>query len=185
MPSLRMLLFTLLSFVATPVLANSPALEAPLPLLEIDDRGELIKQGEDFDWTPWSSSTNPGVVHVIQYFGANLGDRDVFEPLTDAIQAKFEPGSVHVTTVLNMDAALWGTSGFVISELEKNKTQHPTATMVIDEDGTGIETWGLGKEGTGLIVMDKQGIVKYFTRGSPSEAEVASTIELIRANLGS
>ena len=64
------------------LLAGAPAVGAPLPVLEIADRGELTMSGDEFSFVPWSSDTNPGTVHVIQYFGANLGDRDVFAPFT-------------------------------------------------------------------------------------------------------
>ncbi len=165
-------------------LAGAPTVGLPLPALSIDDRGELTMSGEDFGFQPWTSETNPGKIHVIQYFGANLGDRDVFAPFTDMLQEKLEPGTVHVSTVLNMDAALWGTTGFVLSELEKNKKQHPEATMVLDEEGTGVSAWDLGDDGTGLIVMDEQGIVKYFKRSSLDEEERANTLELIRSLSG-
>ncbi len=185
MRTARTLTLILLSLLSATLFAAAPSPGAPLAQLDIEDRGELIMEGDDFDFRPWSSATNPGVVHVIQYFGAKMSDRDVFTAVTDSIEANFEPGSVHVTTVLNMDAALWGTSGFVMSELEKNKKQYPEATMVIDEEGDGVKLWELGKAGTGLIVMDAGGVVRYFTRTSLSDEELASTIELIRSNIGS
>jgi YtfJ family uncharacterized protein len=178
----RMIISMLLILASGSTLAGTPAVDSPLPLLSISERGELIMAGDDFSFVPWSSASNPGKVHVIQYFGANMGDRDVFKPFTDLLQTSVEPGTVHVTTVLNLDAALWGTTGFVISELEKNKRIHPLATMVLDEEGTGVVEWDLGKAGTGLIVMDEKGMVKYFTRQSMSEEELAATLELVRSN---
>jgi len=161
--------------------AAAPTIGAPLPVLKITDRGELTMSGDKFSFVPWSSATNPGKVHIIQYFGATMGDRKVFEPVTDLLETSMEPGTVHVSTVLNLDAALWGTSGWVLSELEKNKKIHPEATMVVDEDGAGVAQWDLGEAGTGLIVMDDQGIVKYFSRKSLNEDELTSTMELIRS----
>jgi predicted transcriptional regulator len=90
-----------------------------------------------------------------------------------------------VSTVLNLDAAVWGTTGFVVSELKKNKQQHPSATMVLDADGEGVDTWALGEAGTGLIIMDKAGIVRYFSLGSPDENALATTLELIKTLSGS
>lgn len=178
----RMIIVMILILASGSALAGAPAVDSPLPLLSISERGELTMAGNEFSFVPWSSATSPGKVHVIQYFGANLGDRDVFKPFTDLLQTSVEPGTVHVTTVLNLDAALWGTTGFVISELEKNKRIHPLATMVLDEDGAGVVKWDLGKAGTGLIVTDEKGMVKYFTRQSMSEEELAATLELVRSN---
>ena len=165
-------------------LAGAPTIDAPLPVLKITERGELTMNGDDFSFVPWSSATNPGKVHIIQYFGANMGDSKVFEPVTDMLETSVEPGTVHVSTVLNLQAALWGTTGFVLSELEKNKKIHPQATMVVDDEGTGVAEWELGEAGTGLIVMDDKGIVKYFNRKSLTEEELASTMKLIRSLAG-
>lgn len=177
----RLITSMALTLVSSIALAGAPALDSPLPVLSITERGELTMTGEDFSFVPWSSDNNPGKIHVIQYFGANFGDRDVFKPFTDLLQTSLEPGTVHVSTILNLDAALWGTTGFVVSELKKNKKIHPLATMVLDEEGTGVLEWELGKAGTGLVVMDDKGIVKFFNRQTLSQEELASTLELIRS----
>ena len=177
----RIMLSMVLTLVSAAVLAGAPVVGSPLPALSITERGELTMTGEDFSFVPWNSDNKPGNVHVIQYFGANLGDRDVFQPFTDLLQARLKPGAVHVSTVLNLDAALWGTTGFVLSELKKNKKIHPQATMVLDEEGSGVTEWELGKAGTGLLVLDDKGIVKYFNRKTLSPEEMESTLELIRS----
>ncbi|MCP4210810.1 MAG: hypothetical protein GY764_04960 [Halieaceae bacterium] len=184
MTPLRALAALLLAIITTSSVASVPTPGAPLTNLEITERGELTMEGDDFEFIPWDSDTTRDTVHVIQYFGATLSDRDVFKPFTDMLQAELEPGSVHVSTVLNLDAAVWGTTGFVVSELKKNKQQHPSATMVLDADGDGVDTWALGEAGTGLIIMDKTGIVRYFSLGSPDEKELAKTLELIKTLSG-
>jgi hypothetical protein len=171
------------AFVCSNALASTPTVGAPLPLLNITERGEIVMNGDDFAFVPWRSDIGPGKAHVIQYFGATMGDRDLFEPFTDLLQANLEPGSYHVTTILNLDAAMWGTTGLVISELEKNKRLHPQATMVVDNEGLGVKEWNLGKAGTGIIVLDDKGIVQYFSLGAPTEKEMASALELMRATI--
>ena len=181
----RLALCTTFILVCTTAQAATPTVDAPLPELSITERGELTLAGDDFKFVPWSSDTRVDKVQVIQYFGATMGDRDTFKPFTDLLQTSFKPGTVHVSTVLNLDAAMWGTTGMVVSELKKNKRAHPQATMVLDDDATGVTTWNLGEAGTGLIVLNKQGIVKFFTPKALSEDEMAATVELIRANLDS
>lgn len=175
----------LLTLMCTLAQAGAPTVDSPLPPLNVTERGELTMSGDDFKFVPWRSDVNPGKVHVIQYFGATMSDSEIFKPFTDLLEKSVPPGTVHVTTVLNLDAALWGTTGFVMSELEKNKRVHPQATMVVDDKGQGVTEWDLGKAGTGFIVMDKNGIVKYFTRQAMSETELASVMELVKANAGS
>ena len=68
-----------------------------------------------------------------------------------------------MTTIINLDAALWGTTGFVVSEIKENKRKHPGSTLVLDEEGPGAVQWQLGEKGAGLAILDDQGIVRYFT----------------------
>ena len=172
----------ILTLAGAGALAETPALQSPLPLLSIGDRGELKYEGSDFSFTPWRSDHNPGKVHIVQYFGATRGDSKIFEPFTDLLQESLEPGTYHVTTILNLDAALWGTTGFVVSEVKKNKRKYPLSTMVLDEEGTGVIEWQLGDKGTGLAVIDDKGIVMYFTKQAMSAKELSSTLELVRSN---
>jgi len=166
-------------------LGQVPALHAPLPLLAIDDRGELKYEDNEFSFTPWNSGNNPGKVHIIQYFAGTKGDSEIFKPFTDLLQETFELGQYHVTTIINLDAALWGTSGFVVSQVKENKRKHPLSTLVLDEEGSGAVKWQLGEKGAGLAVLDDQGIVRYFTSGPMSSAELSATLDLVRANIDS
>ena len=164
--------------------ADAPTVDAPLPVLAIAERGELTLTNDEFSFIPWTSETaSLGKVHVIQYFGATIKNKDTFKPFTDLLQTSFEPGTISVTTILNLDAAMWGTTGMVMSALEKNKRMLPEASMVVDEDGIGVTDWDLGDGGTGLIVLDEKGIVKYFSRQALNEAEMASTVELMHDNI--
>jgi len=57
--------------------------------------------------------------------------------------------------------------------------------MVVDDKGAGVASWDLGKAGSGLIITDAKGVVKYFTRQSMSAEEMTAALELIKANLES
>ena len=181
MKLLRTLFTSATVLFAAASFAGSPILQSPLPELEIKDRGELVYEDDDFSYQPWSSSKQPGTIHVLQYFGGSMAASKTFEPFTDLLQESLEPGTVHVTTIINMDAAMWGTSGFVISELKKNKKIHPDATMVVDEEGHGVKQWSLGKEGTGLVIVDTAGKVLFFSEDALSEEEMQANLELIRS----
>jgi YtfJ family uncharacterized protein len=134
---------------------------------------------------PWSSDATSGKVQVIQYFGATMKDSEIYKPFTDLLDSNFEAGTIRVVTVLNLDAAMWGTTPFVLSELEKNKRVYPDATMVVDDKGAGVTTWELGDSGRGLIITDAKGVVKFFTRQTMSADEMTAALALIRANLES
>ena len=164
--------------------AQAPRLDRPLPALQIADRGELVMQGEEFSYRPWRSDVAPGVVHVLQYFPATMGDSKMFRPLTDSLQENLEQGSFHVTTILNLDEALWGTGSFVMSEVKSSKREHPGSTMVLDEEGLGRDTWELGRKGAVLAILDRQGLVRSLSRGELSEQEVAEKVALVRSLQG-
>ena len=183
MTTLRLLVLLLVLVPPQLAQAGPPAIDTPLPPLAIDDRGELLFKGDDFDFSPWTTDALKGGVHVVQYFGATMGDSEKFKPFTDRIQQTFPARSVAVTTIINMDAALWGTGGFVLSEVKKNKKVHPGATIVIDEDGEGVKSWELGKVGSALMIIDAGGIVRYIQRDELSEAELATSLELLRRTL--
>jgi YtfJ family uncharacterized protein len=174
-----------LTLVCAHVFAAGPTVDAPLPPLSIGERGELTLASGDADFVPWNSEAGLGKVQVIQYFGATMKDSEIFKPFTDLLDSTFEDGTIRVITVLNLDAAMWGTTPFVLSELEKNKRVYPDATMVVDDKGTGVAVWELGDTGSGLIITDAKGIVKYFTRQTMSAEEMTAALELIRANLDS
>ncbi len=158
---------------------QTPVEKQPLPPLKIPALGELVLEGEEVGYRPWSSDHNPGKVHIIQYFAGTMSASKTFEPFTDLLQSSFEEDSYHVTTIINLDAATWGTTGFVVSEVEANKRKFPLSTMVLDEDGSGARQWLLGKKGAGLVVIDRDGVVAYFTRKALSASELHAARELV------
>ena len=175
----------LLSVLSSLTTAQEPVPQAPLPALKIDDRGELIFDNEKFTYASWSTEQNPGKVHVVQYFGGTMSDSERFKPFTDLLVQDLELGSYHVTTIINLDAALWGTTGFVVSEIKDSKREFPMSTLVLDEEGTGARTWSLGKDGAGLAILDRDGTVLYFTRDAMSEQQLNESLALVKSRIDS
>ncbi len=173
----------ILSLGQLPALAQAPAAGAPLPTLKIEDRGEVMLAGGEFSFAPWSSEQQPGKVHILQYFGATRADSKLFKPFTDLLEETFDHGKYHVTTIINLDAALWGTTGLVVSEVKDSKRKYPGSTMVLDEKGSGVEAWDLGEDGSGLVILDGQGTVQYFTRGSLDETQMQNSLTLVKEQI--
>ncbi len=172
------LLGSILSLVAADAM-GAPELDAPLPSLSIEERGELVMQGEEFTYQPWSTERNPGTVHVLQFFNGTMGDSKIFEPFTDRLQEVYAVDELHVSTIINLDAALWGTTGFVVSEVKKNKKRYPHSTLVLDAEGKAAREWELGKQGSVLVIVDPDGVVQYLTRDAMSDDEIRTGIELV------
>jgi YtfJ family uncharacterized protein len=136
-------------------------------------------EGDDFIFAPWTLPASLGKVHVLQYMAGRASARSQTRPFTDRLEA-LPDNSFHVTTVVNLDDALWGTSGFVVGELKSNKRKYPDSTIVLDEKGSGLSRWGLQPKGATVVVLDPGGSVLYFKEGAMSDPEIENTLEMIR-----
>ena len=181
----HLLLITCFLASAAQASGQAPALHQPLPYLSIEDRGELVLDNDEFSFQTWTTDSLPAKVNVIQYFGGTMADSKIFEPFTDRLQESLEADSFHVTTIINLDAAVWGTTGFVVSEVKSNKRKYPLSTIVLDEEGSGVRQWHLGEEGAGLAILDHAGKLLYFTRTALSDSEMNAALELVRSLAGS
>ena len=159
--------------------ASAPEVGARLPDLSIDDRGELLVQDDEVSYRPWAYPQQTGTVHIVQYMAATKKAGDLHKPFRDRLDTDLPADSFRTTTILNMDQAIWGTGGFVISELKSNKKQYPKAVMVVDEEGQGAKHWALDDDSAALIIVDHEGTVRYVKQGEMSAAEVDATLALI------
>lgn len=162
-------------------MAGAPVVGAPLASLAIENHGELVLEGEDITYTAWRSDAPSEKVQVIQYLAATMKASKIYTPFTDALSAAYEPGTIQVTSIINLKAALWGTSGLVMSEIKKNKRKHPESIMVLDKKGHGASEWELGKKGSALLVVDPEGVVRFFNNAPLSDAQLESTLALVKS----
>lgn len=170
------------SAITTTVTAGTPELGKQPERLTIANRGEIILKGDDVAFAAWQLPADVRLVQVVEYFPATLSASKYFEPLNDAMAEAFtERNPILVSTIVNLDAAMWGTSGMVMSELKSNKRKHPDATIVLDKTGSGATDWALGKKGAILLVLDKSGTVKYVSREAVTDADVPEIIALIKS----
>jgi YtfJ family uncharacterized protein len=169
-----------IALAAAPVAANAFKAGDRLPDLSIEDKGEIVLQNDKPDYQPWQYPQQPGKVHVLQYMAATKSASELNNPFIDRIKTDFPDGTLLSTTILNMDEALWGTGGFVISELESNKKEFPRAVIVADEDGKGLTQWQLEEDSAAIVVTDPKGQVLFFKQGAMTPAEVESALQLIK-----
>ena len=81
--------------------------------------------------------------------------------------------------------AMWGTSGFVKSEVEQNKRLYPLSSLILDRKGVGRESWQLQKKTSSIVVTDRQGTAIYVKHGALDENDIEQTLDLIRAQVNS
>jgi YtfJ family uncharacterized protein len=178
---MRGALLALLCLLALPAAALQKG--ESLPPLAIERLGEILVEGDDTRYTPWDSAGLDGQrVQVLQYLAARTSARALNKPFTDRLERSGIPlDRYHVTTIVNLDDALFGTRGFVISELEKNKRRYHRSTIVADEAGQGLGAWRLGKGSSAIIILGADARVLFFREGAMSEAEIEEALEMVRA----
>ena len=172
-----------LGIMASYAQAESPILNSALPPVAIDDRGQMLLDGDSISYAPWSSDINPGKVHVVQYVAATRAASKAYSPFTDKLAEVFSPGDFHVTTIINLDDAVWGTVGFVVSEVEDSKRKYPKSTLVLDENGAGRKGWDLTKKGFALAILDKQGSILYFTQEPMADGDLENMVNLVKSQI--
>ncbi len=177
--------FVLLLGLLTPLAQASEIIPGNrLPDLGIAEKGELVLNGDEVGYRQWNYPQQPGKVHVLQYMAATRSASNINMPFTDRMKTDLPQGAFLSTTILNLDEAMWGTSGLVVSELKSNKKEFPNAILVADEDGAGLKAWQLEKENSAVIVTDPRGVVRYFKQGAMSAAEIDSTLALVMQYIG-
>jgi hypothetical protein len=152
-----------------------------LPPVRIDSPGELRLEGERIAFAPWDTAALAGRLHIVQYLAARKSSQDLIQPFNDRLKASGIPlERYHLTTIVNLDDAMFGTRGFVMSELEDNKRRYFRSTIVADDAGAGRTAWGLAEKSSAVLVLDPGGRVLFFREGAMSEDEIERILSLLR-----
>ncbi len=169
-------------------LLAAPAVQAlqagePLPPLDVSTLGEILVEGEESSFRPWQSGALADRIHIVQYLAARMTARKQSKPFTDRLEKSGIPYSrYHITTVVNLDDAMFGTRGMVLSELEKNKRKYVLSTIVADESGRGRELWGLKESSSAVIILDTAGRVLYFHEGAMLDEDIEHALSVVRGD---
>ncbi len=178
----KITLAALLLSTSTWVFAHNINEDTKLPAISVSDKGELLYDGakDKFSYQNWNSGLLSGKVRTIQHIAGRSKAKEMNAPLIEAIkQAKFPQNSYQTTTIINTDDAIFGTGPFVRGSVEDSKKEFPWSQFIVDADGVAQKGWGLEKESSAIIVLDKQGKVRFVKEGVLSGAEITSAINLI------
>lgn len=179
----RLVLCLLLFLQASGAAALSPG--ESLPPLRIETPGELRIEGDRIAFAPWDTGVLSGKLQIVQYLAARKSSQDLNRPFTDRLKASGIPlERYHLTTIVNLDDALFGTRGFVMSELEDNKRRYFRSTIVADEAGAGRTAWGLAEKSSAVLVLDGSGRLLFVREGPMTEEEIERVLALVRGTTG-
>jgi YtfJ family uncharacterized protein len=166
---------------------NGYALElgGTLTDISIPSKGELILNEAKVDYRAWSTSTiSRGTPALIFHLAARMSSDKIIDPLRNRLEEeKFTPGSFQSISVVNIDDALWGTSGLVSSEMEKNKRAHPEAIMVADDASRGLTAWELQKGTVAVILLDVNGEIRYLKEGKLDSDDIETILSLLKTEI--
>ncbi|WP_427978907.1 YtfJ family protein [Agarivorans sp.] len=177
-------LFILLSFLPAWAMALTIQPGQPLPQVEIRQAGELELNNNEITYQPWSSQELSGKVRLIHAIAGRSSAKKLNAPMIEAVkQAKFAEQSYQTVTVVNLNDAMFGTSGLVKSKLKKNKQQFPHASFVLDEAGALFEQWQLKSKSSAIILVDAKGKVIFAKEGELQADEIKQVLALIKENI--
>ena len=157
-----------------------------LPVLDIQSGGEIHVSDNNIIKRPWSSSCleSKGKVQVVQYIAANFGVRKQNKSFNDSlIEKRFTSDQMSTTIIVNMADTMDFAKEMVVKKVAKNKAKHQTIDFIIDDQGVGLQRWGMKNKSSAVIVLDENGKVLFAKDGPLSEIEVERTIKLIETHL--
>jgi len=69
---------------------------------------------------------------------------------------------------------------FIVKDLIKDKQIKTGANILIDRDFTMVNLWGMKKDTSNFLILDKDRICRYVYKGKMSEQEVTKAIDIIK-----
>ncbi|QCA03157.1 YtfJ family protein [Pantoea vagans] len=166
------------------VMAHDLRKDMRVPPVGVNDKGELLLKQEKFSYKNWNSAQLSGKVRVVQHIAGRSSAKEMNAALIEAIKAaKLPHDRYQTTTIVNTDDAIPGTGMFVRSSVETNKQQYPWSQFVIDSKGNVQHAWQLQPGGSAIMVLDKQGKVRFVKDGSLTQDEVTKVMALLASLL--
>ncbi|MDQ0631412.1 YtfJ family protein [Pantoea agglomerans] len=166
------------------VMAHDLRQDMRVPAVGVNDKGELLLQQDKFSYKNWNSAQLGGKVRVVQHIAGRSSAKEMNAALIEAIKAaKLPHDRYQTTTIVNTDDAIPGTGMFVRSSVETNKQQYPWSQFVVDSKGNVQHAWQLQPGSSAIVVLDKQGKVKFVKDGSLTQDEVTKVITLVTSLL--
>ena len=180
--------FLLLIPLLLPGLAGAHTFETgkPLPPVFIANEGELVLQHEMLGYQRWSSQSLTGKVRMVIHVAGRLSAKEQNAPLIAAIQqANFPRSRFQTTTIVNTDDAIPGSAIFVERSIKSSKRDAPWQHFVIDSSGVAQNSWQLTPHGCAVVLLDRQGIVRFAKDGALTPQEVQQAVALLNQLLTS
>ncbi|NCH23174.1 YtfJ family protein [Cronobacter turicensis] len=176
-----LLICTLLPFFAC---AHNLAQGERVAPVGVDERGELTLNQSEIDYRDWNSARLSGKVGLVLHVAGRLSAKDLNKGISDAIaSARLPADKFQATTIINTDDAIPGSAIFVRRSLESTKKEYPSSIFVLDGTGVVQRAWRLQPGGSAVVVLDKDGRIRFAKDGALTADEVRQVMTLLRSLL--
>ncbi len=134
---------------------------------------------EDADKQMFSMKSWEGKVLLVTYVDPD--EADMNEHLTDAMKKAKDEGVLKDETYNGIgiaDCAATWKPNFAIRLIADSKAKKYNTTVLFDYDGTLRKAWGLKKDASNCILLDKNRVVQYISKGRVPDEDVEPTVKL-------
>ncbi|WGE33000.1 YtfJ family protein [Actinobacillus genomosp. 1] len=167
-------------FFTNSAFAHQVQLNAALPTVNVSKDGELLAKGKTVTYKVWTSDGLAGKVRVVHHFAGRSSAKEKNEALINAIKAaNFDRSKYQTTSIINADDVIVATGAFVKSSAEDGKLENPHSQVVLDQQGSVKNAWGLKAKDSFVAVLDKNGKVQFVAEGKLSANQIQQVIALI------
>lgn len=181
---MKLLKSLLLALCLSPLMASAHnfVIGQPVPPVAISDSGEMLLNDDgSFSYRPWKSAQFAGKIRIVQYIAGRTSAKKKNSFLIKAVKAAdFPEDRFQPTTMVNTDDAIPGSGFFVRGKLEKNKRRYAWSQFIVDNQGIGQRTWHLKEESSTILVLDKEGRVRWAKDGALTDDEVYQVLDMVR-----
>ena len=137
----------------------------------------------------WSFADADGKVHTLDSWAGKVllinyvdpDESDLNEHFTDAMKKAKDDGFLKSETYTGIgiaDCAATWKPNFAIRAIAGNKAKKYNTTILFDYDGTLRNAWGLKKDTSNIIILDKQRICRAIIRGRVPDEQVAELVKM-------
>lgn len=170
--------------ISSNAMAHNIKLDQPLPAVTVADKGELILKKDEINYKPWKSTELVGKVRILQHIAGRRDVKAENQPLMDAIKtAHFNEKDYQTTNIVNADDAIFGTGFMVRSGVTKAKKANSRSQIVLDNNGSVKKAWDLKAKESLIVVLNKQGQVKFVQEGKLTNTQIQQIIHLVSDQL--
>ncbi|MDQ5984322.1 MAG: hypothetical protein CSYNP_00015 [Syntrophus sp. SKADARSKE-3] len=124
---------------------------------------------------------------VVVIFYADPGSKDLNNDLQNNLKAARENGKIDKKNyeglgIVNLKDSM--VPNFVLKGMIKSKQEETKAVILMDPDYSVINLWGLSRNTSNIIMLDKQRTCRYLYKGKVPRADIDKVIGLIQQYQG-